>query len=630
MFDNTDTPSLELLRFRHELTAAPGFEDVLRERVQRLSAFRHPAFSSVRALQHLEEGEGLTLVSVHTPGQRLSELFDQRPRKPLHPGTVTWLLRELTPALAALQSEGADVSHGAVTPDRIVLTAEGRLCIVEHVLGSALQHLDLPPARLWREFGLVSLPPEAEAAHLDARADVIQLASVALSMLLARPVTLDDVQTRLGTLLDEFSERTTRTSSHHVAPLRLWLERALQVNAPVYGSASDAEVDLKELPPHNRAAIIGSRRALTSAEIQGPEHSKAGDHQNGTERAYIQRVPSPEEPGAPPLPPDDVSDLTGYPSEVAPGSVPPRAAARPVQRAPLARETPFRGFVDGSTIARARDGLPTRPADPLARIPIPARQIKRHSLLRNVTLNVAAVLGVIALIEAAVIWYLAKRGPAAAVSAQVLIESPQAGATVLVNGQPAGATPFQLSVGSDVRSIRIGDSAPAVPPQGRAAASSSPGGGASDAREAAAVSAAPVSRQGGVQLVSPIELTVLQGERVLGSTAGPIFAPAGAQQLDLVNTALGYRARQTVTFPAGKIATVAVTVPNGSLSANAQPGWAELFIDQKKVGETPLANVSVTPGQHEILFRHPKLGEQRQTVVVSPDSVTRVTANFEK
>ncbi|HWW82774.1 MAG TPA: hypothetical protein VNZ26_04180, partial [Vicinamibacterales bacterium] len=37
MFDNTSAASLELLRFRPEFAAAPGFESALRERVARLA-----------------------------------------------------------------------------------------------------------------------------------------------------------------------------------------------------------------------------------------------------------------------------------------------------------------------------------------------------------------------------------------------------------------------------------------------------------------------------------------------------------------------------------------------------------------------------------------------------------------
>ena len=53
-------------------------------------------------------------------------------------------------ALATLQSKGDDVAHGALTPDRLILTSGGRIAIVEHVLGSALQRLQLSPAQLWR------------------------------------------------------------------------------------------------------------------------------------------------------------------------------------------------------------------------------------------------------------------------------------------------------------------------------------------------------------------------------------------------------------------------------------------------------------------------------------------------
>src|SRR5688572_6349615 len=115
MFDNTSTPSLELLRFRPELAATPGFEEALRERVRDLRGFRHAAFASIRAVQHLDDGEGLALVSEHAAGQRLSEIFEQQPRHRLNPGIVTWVLRELTASLAAFQAQGGAVAHGALT-----------------------------------------------------------------------------------------------------------------------------------------------------------------------------------------------------------------------------------------------------------------------------------------------------------------------------------------------------------------------------------------------------------------------------------------------------------------------------------------------------------------------------------
>src|SRR5213596_2485544 len=65
MFDNTNAPSWELLRFRPEFAAAVGFESVLPERVERLGQFRHPSFTAVRSVEEMGSGAGLTLVATY-------------------------------------------------------------------------------------------------------------------------------------------------------------------------------------------------------------------------------------------------------------------------------------------------------------------------------------------------------------------------------------------------------------------------------------------------------------------------------------------------------------------------------------------------------------------------------------
>jgi len=42
-----------------------------------------------------------------------------------------------------------------------------------------------------------------------------------------------------------------------------------------------------------------------------------------------------------------------------------------------------------------------------------------------------------------------------------------------------------------------------------------------------------------------------------------------------------------------------------------------VLIDNKRVGETPIGNITVPIGAHEVLFRHPELGERRMSVTVS-------------
>src|ERR1700674_2665336 len=121
MFDNSDGPSLELLRFSWKLASSPGFENALRERVELFSQFRHPSFAKVRAVEKLEPKNDLTLVSNRVAGKRLSDgLAAVR-----GPAFAMWSIRELVPALVSLQQQGRGVAHGALTTDRIVLTSEG-------------------------------------------------------------------------------------------------------------------------------------------------------------------------------------------------------------------------------------------------------------------------------------------------------------------------------------------------------------------------------------------------------------------------------------------------------------------------------------------------------------------------
>ena len=150
-----------------------------------------------------------------------------------------------------------------------------------------------------------------------------------------------------------------------------------------------------------------------------------------------------------------------------------------------------------------------------------------------------------------------------------------------------------------------------------------------DLRAANAIAlAAARQRSGGLRVSSPIELQVLDGERVLGSSAdGPIVTTAGVHQLDFVNSALGYRSRQTVEIKAGQIVPFAVKPPDGRVSINALP-WAQVWIDGNLVGETPLANLSVPVGEHQITFRHPQLGERTETTTIKSGVATRISATL--
>jgi len=128
--------------------------------------------------------------------------------------------------------------------------------------------------------------------------------------------------------------------------------------------------------------------------------------------------------------------------------------------------------------------------------------------------------------------------------------------------------------------------------------------------------------------VSPIDLRVSEGGEVLGSTAdGAITLSPGTHQLELTNPALGYSSLRTVTIKAGQSLSVSLTPPDGLVSINVLP-WANCQIGNKSVGETPLANLKVPIGEHEVSCRHPQLGELRRTVVVRAGEVARLSLTF--
>jgi hypothetical protein len=241
---------------------------------------------------------------------------------------------------------------------------------------------------------------------------------------------------------------------------------------------------------------------------------------------------------------------------------------------------------------------------------------------------VAAVFAIVAGVEAMSIARLESARPAPpAPRAPIVVDSPEGGDAVIVDGRQIGVTPLSLAVTSDVRSIRIQPRpAPQVPAaQEPAPPSERP---ASNAVTLAAAQAAARERRGGLRLASPVEVSVLEGERVLGSSAdGPIVITAGHHELDFINSALGYRSHQAVDITAGEIRPMKIAPPDGRVSVNAVP-WAQVTIDGNAVGETPLANLPLPIGDHEITFHHPQFGDQRQHVLVKSNALTRVSVSF--
>lgn len=205
------------------------------------------------------------------------------------------------------------------------------------------------------------------------------------------------------------------------------------------------------------------------------------------------------------------------------------------------------------------------------------------------------------------------------------VTSQPAGASVLIDGAPKGTAPVLVS------DLAVGRHRVELQADGatvKQEVTIEPGGTSSLVVPMGSASSGPVS--GWLAVNCPVEVQVFEGTQLVGSSQSDrILMTAGHHELQLVNDTLGYQARQSVQVPAGKLFTLKVQLPKGSLSVNAIP-WADVLVDSQPEGQTPIGNLSLTIGPHEIVFRHPQFGEQKHAVTVTAKTPARVSVDLRK
>jgi len=211
--------------------------------------------------------------------------------------------------------------------------------------------------------------------------------------------------------------------------------------------------------------------------------------------------------------------------------------------------------------------------------------------------------------------------PAASAS-RLEITSDPPGARVSVDGTRRGVTPLAIAVGAGPHTVAVSD--------GNTTTIRTVHVGTGGTATVIAALAPSGGAAGWLSITVPLDLQILEGGNLLGTTsAARIMLPAGRHELDLTNAAIGFQTKLTVEIPPGKTATASVTIPNGSLSLNALP-WANVWLDGRSIGTTPVANLEVPLGTHEIIWWHPQFGERRQTVVVTAKSPVRLVMDLSK
>jgi PEGA domain len=672
---------LQILRLRPALTAVPSFEFALRERTARLANFRHSYYSRVRRIDRaMAPTPSLAVVSDHVEGIRLSEILRvaQDKRLQLDINAALCLVRQLVPAVALLHENARDVAHGLIAPERLVVTPHARLLIVEHVLGAAIEQLHWSRDRLWREFR-VAVPPSAGVPRFDHRADVVGVGVVALSLVLGRPIGAEEFPHQIPALLESAREGSSLGDGRPLSPgLRQWLSRALQLDMRrAFASAPEAAAALDDLLA-DESAYVAAPVALETFLSKYIE-------------ALIDEVPPPKpaatapqtkvtQPAAPAMPAAaapsiaasravsdlvDLSDLAFdaqaprepvsgraverqsrdlFVPDGAPGDAAKNAGDGSRRRLSMVAAVVLIAVLGGGFAAYkfygARNAAPengtlvvqSNPAgvqvfiDGVDRGVTPARlslPAGAHILELRGKAGVPRVIPLTVTSGAEASQYLEFAETPA--TGQLAIQSEPAGARVIIDGTERGVAPLTVQdltpgehtvllegAGASVKHVVVvqaGAIASLVAPMTPAA---SPTG--------------PVS--GWVSLQAPFTIELYEQGRLVGSSeADRVMLASGRHELELVNEPLGLRMTRTVQVVPGKVTPLAFEPPQGVVHLNASP-WAEVWIDGRPAGDTPLGNIALSIGPHEIVFRHPQLGEKRHAVSVTVGVPLRLSVDM--
>jgi hypothetical protein len=649
-------PPLEILCFRHEITDVPAFDFALRERVSRLSDLQHPYFARIRKVDRLNDERGtVALMSDGAPGFRLIHVLTrvERGDLTLELNASLYLVRQLTSAIAVLHKH-ARVAHGAIATERLFVTPRGRLFVVEYVLGAALEQLKYSRERYWKELR-VALPMEAGLPRFDERADLTQIGVVALSLILGRPLRDAEYPGQIEDLVKSASAHAADGSAEPLpSSLSDWLRRTIQVDARnsfrsvveaqdaldrvlsesgTYSAdapALDAFLKRYEDPaaaPVERTGPVEPERTVESRPV---ETSSAGHFESDGAHAGYDAADAADD--------EEVEERHMMPSA---GGVSQAARTKWI----AAGVVLLLATAGGAYAARQRF-LPATPVVATGMMTVntdpPGAAVLVDGVARGLTpVNLSLSAGAHTLVVQAngesrtvpitiaagaqISQYLELPKIAATATGQLQVRTEPAGARIIVDGTPMGKTPLTVTdlapgehtvtlesdMGSVTQKVMIEAGTPAslVVPLG-------PPSGA--------------ALSGWLSVTAPVVVELYERGQLLGTSGiDRIMLASGRHEIEVVSEPLGFRETRTVQVAPGKVSPISVTLPKGTVSLNAVP-WASVSIDGENIGDTPIGNLPLTIGPHEVVFHNTELGEQRRIIMVTLRSPVRLSVDLTK
>jgi hypothetical protein len=315
--------------------------------------------------------------------------------------------------------------------------------------------------------------------------------------------------------------------------------------------------------------------------------------------------------------PDGPAPRAGAPAARVPEGParPGKAAASPARRPAAASADPEDATLEFAS--ESPDGAPVRSSARASR-PRHAPPPKQASVRvdgggRRVPLALVAAGGLLA--GSLAMWAVLADGPAPPPPAApppptegvLVVDSDPVGATVRIDGEPRGVTPLSvtLAAGPHLLTLEHEDVVEETAVEIEA------GARASRHVTWTELPAPPPPPWGWISVSSPVPTRVVLGDQTIGTDGlDRILLPPGTPRLQFVSEPYGFRQTRTGEVRAGEAAPLRVSVPEASISIDAQP-WAEVFINGERIGDTPLANVMRPLGDYEVVLRHPLFGERR-------------------
>ena len=469
-----------------------------------------------------------------------------------------------------------------------------------------------------------------------------QLAFVALSLLLGRRINPVEYPEKGVGLLDEFIWVGPRGSS---APrgLRSWLERALQLGDRPFESADEAQAALVEsLPAHESQALRPNRTSFhVFNRLADPPVQVATTM--STPSTPMLDFPAEQDRSNPFESVGQASStrLVEFPRHVpadgtSPGENPEGGAGVGGPRRAAFGMTPVKWIVAALAVLAIAEGgvilgIMRAPASPAK---APATAAKPGGDVHPAATDAAKPEGapVPPGVTAAAAGLTGLEGPGAglppislsATQGRLDLSSDPVGAKVTVDGAARGVTPLALPLSAGPHTVLMTEGSTTTTRNVTISAGST-------MTFMASFPTASGPLAGWVSIKVPVDLQVREGTTFLGTTsADRLMLSAGHHDLDISSAMLGFQTTLPIEIVAGKTASVTVPVPNGTISLNALP-WATVTIDGRALtGTTPFANIEIPLGSHEIVWRHPQLGERRQTVVVTAKSPLRLVTDLTK